>query len=61
MNSYENIILSERCRTMNYGMDGKRDTPRQCPVCGSRSHDYLLRDSCGEIVGCDNCITKLYS
>ncbi|MBE7015924.1 MAG: hypothetical protein E7417_03790 [Ruminococcaceae bacterium] len=61
MNSFENIIVSEKCRTMNYGMDAKWDKPRQCPVCGSTCQDYLLRNSCGDIVGCDNCITKFYS
>lgn len=61
MNSYENIIRAEKCRTMNYGMDDKWDTPRQCPVCGSCNYDYLLRASAGEIVGCDNCTTKFYS
>lgn len=61
MNSYEEILNMERGRTLNYGMSVKDVQSEACPVCGSFSWDYLLRDKFGDCVGCDDCLKKIYS
>ena len=35
--------------------------PEPCEICGSIHYDYLVKDKCGDIVGCDDCITRVYS
>ena len=61
MNSYKNILTMERCRTQNYasGIEICENAP--CPVCNSKSWDYLLKDKDGQVAGCDNCLKKIYS
>lgn len=61
MNSYKNIFTMERGRTMNYGADIQQIAKTPCPVCSSKSWDYLLRDKDGELVGCDDCLKRIYS
>lgn len=61
MNSYKNIMIMEKCRTMNYAKGIEPDENEPCPVCGRSSWDYLLRDRDGFFVGCDECLKKFYS
>ena len=60
MNSFKNIITMERSRTYNYGEDIPPEVHEPCPVCGSVSWDYLLRDKDGFFAGCDDCLKKIY-
>ena len=60
MNEYADIMRSERCRTMNYGNDYEDGTDRECPVCGGADWDFLLKDCHGDIIGCQDCVSKIY-
>ena len=32
----------------------------ECPVCTSHDWDFLLKDCHGDIIGCQECVTKIY-
>lgn len=40
--------------------DGKFPKERRCPVCNSDNCWSLFKDSSGDIVGCDECVTSIY-
>ena len=61
MNSYKNVMTMELCRTGRFGADILFEENEPCPVCSSKSWDYLLRDKDGILVGCDECLSKIYS
>lgn len=61
MNEYQNIMKMERCRTLDYAMSIPDLPMHACPVCGSVRWDYLLKDKSGDFVGCDDCLSKIYS
>ena len=60
MNEYAEIMRSERCRTMNYGADFPEESESKCPVCGSAEWDFLIKDCHGDIIGCEDCVSKIY-
>lgn len=60
MNDYRQIMSIERQRTANYALGVPDADTMTCPICGSRICDYLVRDTSGELVGCDDCIRREY-
>ena len=60
MNEYADIMRLERIRTMNYGSDIPEESEAKCPVCGSGEWDFLLKDCHGDIIGCEDCVSKIY-
>ncbi|MDD6735721.1 MAG: hypothetical protein PUE13_05350 [Clostridiales bacterium] len=60
MDIYGDIMRAERCRTMNYGADIAEECEVRCPICNSVDWDFLLRDNYGDIIGCEDCVTKVY-
>ena len=60
MSNYSNIMTMEKDRTANYGMNIEPVESEPCPVCGGVSWDYLLEDTEGVFVGCDDCLKKIY-
>ncbi|MBR4721394.1 MAG: hypothetical protein IK057_06510 [Clostridia bacterium] len=60
MNEYAEIMRMERSRTMNYGADYGDETEIKCPVCGSSEWDFLLKDCHGDLIGCEECVSKIY-
>ncbi|MCR4718371.1 MAG: hypothetical protein K5768_01925 [Firmicutes bacterium] len=60
MNEYAEIMRMERCRTMNYGADFPEESEAKCPVCSGTDWDFLLKDCHGDIIGCEDCVSKIY-
>lgn len=60
MDFYADIMRAERSRTMNYGADADDESELRCPICNCTEWDYLLRDNCGDIIGCQECVSKVY-
>ena len=60
MNVYEDVMRAERCRTMNYGADFDDESDMHCPICNSDEWEYLFRNSYGDIIGCQDCVSKVY-
>lgn len=61
MSFYDDVMRAERQRTMDYGEDIPDGDEVQCPVCGSVEWDFLLRDCHGDLIGCQECVSKVYS
>lgn len=57
---YDEVMRMERARTGNYGMDIGEYIPPRCPICKTRTYDYIVRNKEGKICGCEECITKDY-
>ena len=60
MSFYEEVLRAERQRTMGFGMDIPDGDEFICPVCGSSEWDFLLKDCHGDIIGCQECVSKVY-
>ncbi len=60
MGFYSDVLRAERQRTMNYGADFNEHTDVQCPVCGGVEWNFLIKDTHGDYVGCQDCISKVY-
>ena len=63
MNEYAEVMRMERCRTMNYGNDygiEAEESEAKCPMCGGTDWDFLLKDCHGDIIGCEDCVSKIY-
>ena len=60
MSLYSDILRSERQRTLGLQMDIYDGDEFECPVCGSCEWDFLLKDCHGDIIGCQECVTKIY-
>lgn len=60
MDDYAEIMRLERCRTMNYASDIPEDTEIKCPICNSSDWDFLLKDVHGDVIGCEDCVSKIY-
>ena len=60
MNEYAEIMRMERSRTMNYGDDYGEESEVKCPVCDSSEWDFLLKDCHGDVIGCEECVSKIY-
>ncbi len=60
MHTYEDIMRAERARTMNYGADIDDEYEVHCPICNSTDWEYLLRNNYGDIIGCQECVSKVY-
>lgn len=57
MSIYDDVLRCERARLE----PDEEETPIEaCEFCGSKNYDYLLKDKDGWIVGCDDCVTKVY-
>lgn len=57
MSLYDDVLRCERARLE----PDEEDAPIEpCEVCGCINYDYLLKHRDGDIVGCDNCVTKVY-
>ena len=61
MNFYDEVMKAERQRTLNYGSDLPEEAEIECPVCGSTEWDFLLKDCHGDFIGCQECVSKIYS
>lgn len=61
MNFFDEVMKLERQRTMNYAGDIPDSDEIQCPICGSVEWGFLLKDCHGDMVGCQDCVTKVYS
>ena len=57
MSLYDDVLNCERARLEP---DEEEITIEPCEFCGSKSYDYLLKSKDGDIVGCDDCVTKVY-
>ncbi len=57
--SYINDIV--RCEQERMVCDMYDESQAQCPECGSSSWDYLMKNVCGDIVGCEECVTRMYA
>lgn len=60
MQEYAEIMRSEKCRTMNYGADIPEESEAKCPVCESSEWDFLVKDFHGDVIGCEDCVSKIY-
>ena len=60
MSFYDEVLRAERQRTLGFGMDIRDGDEFECPVCGSIDWDFLLKDCHGDVVGCQECVTKIY-
>ncbi len=60
MGFYDDMLRAERQRTMNYGADIPDGDEVVCPVCGSGEWDFLFKDCHGDLIGCQECVSKLY-
>ena len=60
MSLYNDILRSEIQRTIEPQMDIYDGDEFECPVCGSCEWDFLLKDCHGDIIGCQECVTKVY-
>ncbi len=60
MSLYSDILRSERQRILGPQMDIYDGDEFECPVCGSCEWDFLLKDCHGDIIGCQECVTKVY-
>lgn len=60
MDVYTDIMRAERSRTMRYGAELDECCEIRCPVCNSAEWEYLFRDNGGDIVGCQECVSKIY-
>ncbi len=58
MSYIDDVVRSEQERIM---CDLYEDCRAQCPECGSCSWDYLVKNVCGDVVGCEECVSKLYA
>lgn len=56
MSFYDEVL---RCESQRLAPEDEPDEV-ECEACGSIHYDYLVRDFNGHIVGCDDCITKVY-
>ena len=57
MSFYDEILRCERARLE---LDEEEVPADACEICGSKNYDYILKDKDGYIVGCDDCVTKVY-
>lgn len=56
MGLYDEVLRCERAR-----LEPEEEIPIEaCEFCGSKNYDYLLKDKHGDIVGCDDCVTRVY-
>ena len=60
MSFYDEVLRSERQRTLGYGLDIPEDDEIKCPICGSVDWDFIFKDYHGDTVGCQECVTKSY-
>lgn len=60
MSFYDEVLRAERQRTLGFGMDVLDGDEFECPFCGSIDWDFLLKDCHGDIIGCQECVTKVY-
>lgn len=60
MNFYQEVLKAERQRLSGYGLEDLDGDEFECPVCGSLDWDFLLKDCHGDIIGCQECVTKVY-
>ncbi len=60
MNDFAEIMKLEKCRTMNYGNDIGEESEAKCPICESSDWDFLIKDCHGDIIGCEECVSKIY-
>ncbi|MBO5059970.1 MAG: hypothetical protein J6C82_03560 [Clostridia bacterium] len=60
MGFYDDVMRAERRRTLDYAADIPDGDEVQCPVCGGYDWDFLLKDCHGDVIGCQECVTKLY-
>ena len=60
MNFYNEVLRAERERTSGFGGDIYDGDEYECPLCGSCEWDFLLKDCHGDIIGCQECVTKIY-
>lgn len=58
MNAYSEIMRCENQRLAG-GVCGDDDRC-ECPVCGSRCWDYLICNYQTDIVGCTDCVSRMY-
>lgn len=56
MSHYDDVLRCERAR-----LEPDDDEPivEPCECCGCTNYDYIFENREGEIVGCDNCVTKV--
>lgn len=58
MKNYKDTM---RCESQRLGTGCRDDDLRcECPVCGCRYWDYLICDCRADIIGCSDCIRRIY-
>jgi hypothetical protein len=57
MSHYDDVLRCERARLEP---DEDEMVIEPCEFCGSKNYDYLLKNNDEEIVGCDDCVTRVY-
>lgn len=59
MSFYDEVLRMERQRIGSFA-DPADDDEIKCPFCGSSDWDFILKDCHGDVVGCQECVTKSY-
>lgn len=61
MNDYDEFLRTERKRAFGFsGNIYENDEDFECPICGSCDWDFLFKDCHGDVIGCQECVTKIY-
>lgn len=60
MDFYNQILRAEQERIGGFSSGIYDGDEYECPLCGSCDWDFLLKDCHGDIIGCQECVTKSY-
>lgn len=59
MSFYDEVLRMERQRIGDFADVCEFDEIK-CPFCGSCDWDFIFKDCHGDVVGCQECVTKSY-